>query len=584
MTRVLGIDLGTYSIKIAELELSRNSREVVGLYEIPRSSNETLDTLLEQFFAQSGVSPEKIAVGLGRAPVFLKNLELPFSDRTRVNAAVRSDLEDSLPFEITDHIIDIQPLGRVGKTYSFNIGLTPSEPVKFLNQTFEKIGKAPQGYFLESEALGQLALHQQLPQASPDAQTAYALIDVGFERTQMSICVGTLQDPWKGRSKAESQTRVMDFRATEHGLREVISWIEKTKGITFEEAKQWLTHRATIKNSSEDTRALSDQLSDEIKTAFRPLVVEIYQFLQHFKSISPKPLTAIYLTGGMSHIQGLREFFSEEFHYPVFHWPIFLGFNTDKVTLSEDRERSFAVALALAFRFAQKKSLGWLNFRRSAQSQKNIITQALKNTFPPERRPLVFSALAFFAFLYSYAPTAKYFINEQIKAAEKSVINEFRRMDRDLGKRSEKFVSDPKRAREVFLAENKKLSEKSADSFRARLENAPQTNEKMGKPRSQLLLDLSSALSEIPGSKLSLFEATTKGSDSTQLNIKASLQMESTASADPTKLQAALLTKLSPSAGYQELKIQPANSGFDLSYQWRQPDPTPSSPKGDNKK
>ncbi len=566
MTRVLGIDLGNFSIKIAELELSRNLREVVGLYELPRVPGEPIDKLLLNFFTQSGVQAERIAVGLGRAPVFIKNVELPFSDKIRVNAAVRADLEDSLPFEITDQVIDVSFVGRKQKLFVFRVGLTPIEPVKFLNQTFEKIGKNPSGYFLESEALGQMALYQQLPQASLDGTTSYGLIDVGFERTQMAICAGAIKDPWKGRTKKDSETQVLDFRSIDHGMKDVISWIEKTKSIAFEDAKQWLSHRATIKPSSETQSSLTDQMSEEIKTAFRGIVVEIYQFLQHHKASNPNsPLTAIYLTGGMSHIAGLKEFFSEEFHFPVFSWPIFLGFKTEKVPLTEDRERTFAAALSLGFRFAQKNPVGWLNFRRSPQSQRNILTGSLDKIFEVELRKPLLGLLSFLVFVLAYTFGASFFLNKQLATAQKNLINEFKRVDRELGKRAEKFALDPGRAREIYLSESKKRSNNTI----AAADPGLTSNEVFGRPRTQIVSDLSTALIGFKDLKLDFIDIESTGSDKQPLiNVKAQLTPQDPENPTSAPTETELNLKLGSIPGYSPIKISPLGKSLVLTYKW----------------
>jgi len=81
--------------------------------------------LLREFFSAGGVASERIAVGLGTTPIIIRRFEYPFGDRTRVQAALRAEFEDTLPFEIGDHVIDYKITGRKAKNYLILAGLCP---------------------------------------------------------------------------------------------------------------------------------------------------------------------------------------------------------------------------------------------------------------------------------------------------------------------------------------------------------------------------------------------------------------------------------------------------------------------------
>src|SRR5438105_4856441 len=113
MTRALGIDIGNFAIKIAEIEYSPKSRDLVGLYDLPRQPGDNPGDVLREFLQKSGIKAERIAVGIGEAPVFIKRMELPFADSKRYLPAIHSELEDTLPFEMTDYVVDVQKAGKV---------------------------------------------------------------------------------------------------------------------------------------------------------------------------------------------------------------------------------------------------------------------------------------------------------------------------------------------------------------------------------------------------------------------------------------------------------------------------------------
>ena len=541
MTRALGIDIGSFSIKIAEIEISSRSRELVGLYEIPRTEGDDAGLLLKDFIAKSEIKAERVAFGMGKAPVFVKKMELPFSDRKRLEPSVKAELEDSLPFEIADHVLDIKALGKRGRIFRYLVGICPKTSIEFFNKASDESGLVANGFHIDAEALGQLAVHQSLPAARDNV--AYAVCDIGHDSTKVAILRGFLADPQDRKSKGSTEPgEIAELRTIGHGSNDLVNWIVDRKKLGLEEARQWLLHRAAIKTESSDSTqgALSDEMSDEIKVALRPIVVELYQTIQSFKGKSGgQSLEALYLTGGMSDISGLREFLSEELRLPVHRWPIFLGFSTERMPLSPEKERCFAVATSLAFRFAIRKPVGWLNFRRSVQANKKILTTTLQQFLVPELRPILIGIAASMTFAFVYSATSSYFIDLESKQLAKEVAGEFRRLDgqKYAGKSTDKFSQDSKRSRELFEGERK---------TRNSVKRSETANNSGNKARSEIMLDVSQIVPEtsmlkeltVDSSRPHLFEATlvsdfsigTKELDALKASLTTALQSRGYAS------------------------------------------------------
>jgi Tfp pilus assembly PilM family ATPase len=517
MTRALGIDIGNHSIKLAEIEYNSKSRELVGLYEIPRAPNDNVVQLITDFMSKSQIKAERIAVGMGQAAIYAKKLSLPVSKPKDYIPAVTSELEDTLPFDFTnDCILDIQKEGKSGNLTQFLVGVSPKEFVEKLAAICEQAAIVPNAFLIDSQALGEMALHQGLPAAHED--TSFAVVDFGSESTKMSILMGYEKDP-HDRNMKESSTPgfVADFRAIPFGSKELIRWIGEQKSISEDDAKQWLIHRAEIKMEA-GAESVVDNLSEELKVALRPVVVEMYQAIQAFKGVYASQPSALYLTGGMSEIKGFKEFLADELRLPVYSWPIFLGYQTEKVPLTPEKEQSFAVALSLAHRFVLGKRSSYLNFRRSQGARSKLLTSTFETLIRPEYKWQWLSAICFFAFLITYSMVATYYLEIEKTSLIKSAADEYRRFDKDAGKAADKFAESVTDISKKF--EQKKKQKTS--------EIANRTKTMVGVPKSQLLLDLSRALT--PSVKLISFTSNGPGSPDAQFEAIVDMPLTATES------------------------------------------------------
>src|SRR5678815_3356435 len=110
--RILGIDLGSWSVKAVLVETSFRNFDVIGVREVraPAGASETkrerqLDAL-RQLLADGAFKADVQVVGFPGEQATTRFVQLPFSDPKRVEQTLSGELADSLPFEITQAIYD----------------------------------------------------------------------------------------------------------------------------------------------------------------------------------------------------------------------------------------------------------------------------------------------------------------------------------------------------------------------------------------------------------------------------------------------------------------------------------------------
>ncbi len=458
MSRAIGVDLGTSTVKVAEIEFGGRAPKIVGLYEMPRPADAELGPALQAFFAAQGLKGERVALGLGDGAIFLKKFRFPFGDDKKVRPAIQGEFEDELPMELDNCLVEFKPLGKIGRQHNFIAGLVPLAKVQARQSLFEASGVLATAIFSDVEALGQLALHQGLPAAY--AGTPYAVCDIGHSTTKLAVLVGgDTQALNKKSPPCGVAPDILSLRQFARGTRDVIGWIQSRQKISEQEALNWLAHRAEIKPPLEAGQAaeLSDEVSDEVKLALRPIVLEIYQTLQALHGQQSVDVTTLYVTGGIAKLRGLTEFLARELRLQVFEWPAMSGFQTDLLVASDDGARRFALAVALAHRFALRKPVGWLNFRRSPQGQRQILTHFFDTLTGPQVKPVVQGFAVALMLMVSYLLLSSVLETERQSQLATELSGEFRRINADLAKRSSRFANDPARAREIYDQERKKL-------------------------------------------------------------------------------------------------------------------------------
>src|SRR3954471_5369719 len=100
----IGVDIGSYSIKIAEVESTSRSYVIRRVQEFPLSLDltkdrkieiiDTLRTLFEQFDSDK----MHFVFSVAQKSVSARLVQFPFREKFKIQRAVASQLEDDLPF------------------------------------------------------------------------------------------------------------------------------------------------------------------------------------------------------------------------------------------------------------------------------------------------------------------------------------------------------------------------------------------------------------------------------------------------------------------------------------------------------
>ncbi len=367
--RILGLDLGTTSIKAVEIESAFRRFEIHEYYEQKiESGSDPLQATKALFTALPKV-PDRIAIALKTGNVTFRNLQIPTRDRKAIQTGVKFELEDELPFDLDQAVFDYVTLSQSGQISQIHVSATLRQYLDTALNNLSSIGIDPDLITTEAWAYRTL-LNRILPQT--EKERPILLVKIGNERTILYVHwsgfpVMTREFPWGGRDLTTS--------------------ICRKYGIPLEQAEQTKRDHGFVLPPSQKAQAAPDQVefSDVILQPLEELIREIRQTKLICKNITHEHLYSIYLTGGTSVLPGLLSLIEEEVQIKTKPLKGLSQLASSGVSYSEETDASFLLAASLALTLVGTDRTQPINLRKG-----NLAKQAKSRELNYEnmKRPL----------------------------------------------------------------------------------------------------------------------------------------------------------------------------------------------------
>jgi general secretion pathway protein L len=299
MPRVLGLDLGSHSLKGVLLEATGRGTSVLHYAETRRVEDAPLDEALAAFLAENPWSPEQVVVALPGPSVATHVFTLPFTDPKRIAATLPFEVEGELPFELSQVVFDHQVTRRRASATDLIVGLVRREELAELLRVLAARGLDPR--VVTHPAIAYQNLMVSAPErfeVAPGA--ALAVIDIGHRRT--SIAVGR---PAEG---------LLFARTFPGGGRDLSRALAAEFQVPLAEAEIWKERDGSLVpgGGPEHERARTALLR-----ALGPLVREARATLKAASGREHLPVARLLLAGGTARLPGLTEHLGAELGQPT---------------------------------------------------------------------------------------------------------------------------------------------------------------------------------------------------------------------------------------------------------------------------
>ena len=354
---VLGLDLGSHTLKAVELRQTLRGLEPVQLRVHPRADPEApLAEVLQRFIRMHQLPTEHVACALPSDRLSSRRLEFPFRDRKRLEPAVPFELEGLIPFDLDDVIVDWEIVGGERNHAEVAATFVPRREVSSLLAGLSQANCTPRIVEAEGLVLGNLASLFELPGTR-------LLIDVGHRKT--TLCLLRDEQPIASRSLPIGGAALTQAIARDR------NWsLDDAERAKCEDGVFHLGFNSASPSAVE----LLDQLARELMRTLESLESEI--------GGSPESqVAAMTLMGGSARLLRLDEYLSER-----------TGIATARLSLPPEGSNAalvaggdpvlFAPSIALALR-ATSQAKTRMNFRQDEFAYRTD----LKQIFGRDMRP-----------------------------------------------------------------------------------------------------------------------------------------------------------------------------------------------------
>jgi len=352
--RILGLDMGSHSVKAVELRQSLRSLEIVQLRELPLDDPApSLVHELRDWVRMHDLPTTGLVTALAGDRVSVRRLSFPFRDRRKIAPAVPFELEAQVPFDLGDFVIDWEILEDADGRSQVAATLAPRAEVALAIESLDEAGLSPRVVEAEGLVLANLASVIDLPGTR-------LLADIGHRKTTLCLCHDGR--PLAARTVPLAGQALSRAIAAAQGLGEI-------------EAERLKIDRGVVDGAAgPEALEVLDRLAREL--------VRTIGSLEPILAAAGTRLDAIDLLGGTARMHRLDAYLGERIGVPTQRLPLPSG-ELGAAFLAAGDPLLFGPAMALALR-GSSEARTRMNFRQGEWEQRidlGAIGRQLRGSF-----------------------------------------------------------------------------------------------------------------------------------------------------------------------------------------------------------
>jgi len=399
---VFGIDLGSYAVKIAVMDVGfRASRLIqVHTFPVPGGPEPALQRSLGALAGMPAPRPtDVVEVGLPGERVLLRLLEVPFTEPKKLGAVVGNELADDIPWELEEVVFDYSAVADApGRVLA---AAAQSADVRLLLERLGERGIEPRGVAVASLCYGGL-VRQVVPEG------AVMVVDIGHTSTNMCCVING---------------RVAAARTVSRGGHQVTDALRQAYQLSYEEAEQ-LKERDGIVALDVATFPPDRQvLATAVLGAISPLVRELRLTTALLTSRLGRSVDQMLLCGGTSLLQGLDGYLAQELQIPARRLDLAGVTEAGETALTVEGEAMAAAAMGIAMEQGGRRGIDLRQGEFAYKTDRSVFTEKLVQIAVSVVAILVFAALSAYMSLNALRKEEKT-LSLQLRRATKEVLGE----------------------------------------------------------------------------------------------------------------------------------------------------------------
>src|SRR6202049_576902 len=332
---LVGLDIGSSSIKAVELKNTKHGYELVSFGLEPLAQDTVVDGAIMDaplvagaigtIFERQEINTRSVATAVSGHSVIVKRVNLPVMTDEELYDRIQSEASQHIPFDISDVNLDFQLLDSAES--QIDVLLVAVKKDKILNHTnvLAQAGKTPTVVDIDAFAL------QNCYEVNydPDPTQTVALLNIGASVMNINIVRGG--SPLFTRDVSVGGNQYTDA-------------LQKELDLSYEDAER-LKKGENIAGVAEEHRGTILRSVTDI------LVLEIQKTFDFFRATATgESIQKIVVAGGSSRVPGLMDVLREEFAVPVEEMYPFRKIVINPARHNEDQIRELSPRLAIAVR------------------------------------------------------------------------------------------------------------------------------------------------------------------------------------------------------------------------------------------
>jgi general secretion pathway protein L len=307
MARILGLDLGSYSVKGILFESTLRGYTTKAYAEVRRGEGDRTETLraaVQELLTQHPMPADQVIVALPGPALMTHAFTLPFTDPKRLEAALPFEVESQLPFDLSEVLFDYQVVGQKAKASSdVLVGVVRKEELTWLLGLLTELKLDPRvithpGITYQNLFLQTPAVFDGLGEAE-----AVAVVDIGHERTTVAI----------GRPGVG----VEFSRTFAGGGRELSRALAAEFQTPLAEAQQWKETYGALASAATAAGPDAERAASALVRGLQPVLRELRPTFKAFTARTKRNVGAVVLCGGTARLKGIAEQLERDLHLQV---------------------------------------------------------------------------------------------------------------------------------------------------------------------------------------------------------------------------------------------------------------------------
>jgi type IV pilus assembly protein PilM len=339
---LVGLDIGSSSIKAVELQRKGNSYQLVNLGFENLQADTVVDgqimelnnvsDVITNIFTEHQIRTSRVAAGVSGHSVIVKNIVLPQMNEDELRESFSWHAEEHIPFDISDVNLDYHVTSSSSDALNVLMAACKSDKIANVKQAIQLAGKHPVVIDVDTFALQNCyELNYQ-----PKTGEVVALLNIGASTMNINILNGT---------------RSVFARDASVGGSQYTSLLQKELGLTFEQAE-------AVKRGYPLPQGIEPRpIQPIIETVSDILALEIRKTMDFYRATAEEgeeAIQKILVAGGSSKLPGLPDYLSKRFEIPFEPFDPFRQIEVDGRKFDPDYMKEIvpdmAIAVGLALR------------------------------------------------------------------------------------------------------------------------------------------------------------------------------------------------------------------------------------------